>query len=331
VSLAWVAVAGITIQSLFSIRYYYGLPVETRENLESLTEHANSLLYVWVLLLALAVCLLRGCSRPARVLLVIAAIPTAYVFVLSQRRAGVIALGAGFVVLAIVLFFRRRKAFLVVVPLVALLTVGYTAAFWNTTDGIGFGAQAIKSVVAPGSLSAEDKSSDLYRDTERYNIVYTMRAEPLTGVGFGKPFYQPAALPYIIGFGFSEYTPHNAILWIWLKMGFLGFVVLLFMIAATIRAGVRASMRLVSGHNLAVTAAALAFVVMFVIFGFVDLVWAPQTAVFFGICIATCANILRLADKSGETLVESVDDEPEFESDLAVVEDLALLSAPPPK
>ncbi len=70
-------------------------------------------------------------------------------FVLSQRRAAMVALGAGFIVFAIVLFFRRRKAFFVVVPIVLLLTVGYTAAFWNTTDGVGFGAQAVKSVIAP--------------------------------------------------------------------------------------------------------------------------------------------------------------------------------------
>ena len=60
--------------------------------LECLTEHPTSMLYAWVILLALAVCVLRGCSRWARFLLLLAAIPTVWVFVLSERRAALVGL-----------------------------------------------------------------------------------------------------------------------------------------------------------------------------------------------------------------------------------------------
>ena len=73
--------------------------------------------------------------------------------------------------------------------------------------------------------------------------MYTAKTDPF-GVGFGKPFYQPIPLPDISFFVFSEYIPHNSIMWIWLKMGYLGFVTLLFLLAAAIRAGTRAVMRL---------------------------------------------------------------------------------------
>ena len=127
--------------------------------------------------------------------MLLATIPTAYVFVLSERRAAAVALVAGFLVFALVLFFRRRKAFFVVVPVVLVLATAYSAAFWNATEGVGFGARAVKTVIAPDDVSERDASSDIYRDIENYNLVYTIRAEPLTGVGFGKPFYQPAQLP----------------------------------------------------------------------------------------------------------------------------------------
>ena len=81
-----------------------------------------------------------------------------------------------------------------------------------------------------------DASSDLYREIENFDLVYTIRAEPLTGVGFGKPFYQPAPLPDISFFVFYRYIPHNSVLWIWLKMGFVGFVAMFFVIAAALRA-----------------------------------------------------------------------------------------------
>ena len=88
-------------------------------------------------LLTLALCVVRSTSPMARFLLILTTIPTVWVFVLSQRRAAFIALMAGFVVVAIVLWFRRRKAFMALVPLWLLVFVGYTAAFWNTNEGIG--------------------------------------------------------------------------------------------------------------------------------------------------------------------------------------------------
>jgi hypothetical protein len=308
VTLAWVAVVAISIQNLFALRYYYTLAGSERELLQSLTEHPTSLIYNWVILLALALCVLRGCSLLARLGVVAAAIPAAHVWVLAQRRAAVVALLVGFILLAIVLFIRRRKACLVLVPVVLVLTAGYTAAFWNTTDGPGFGAQAVKSVVAPDDLSEKDRTSSLYRDVENYNLVFTARAVPLTGVGFGKPFYRPAQLPYIAGFAFNEYIPHNSIVWIWLKMGYFGFVALLFMIAVALRAGLRASLQLDSGDTLAVTLASFIFIAMFAVFAYVDIAWGPITCVFLAVSMATCANIVRLA-KAPEARPDNLLDE----------------------
>jgi hypothetical protein len=300
VRLAWVLVLAISIQNVFAIGYYFSLTALQKDTLEGLTEHPSSLLYNYLFLMALALCVLRGCSGRARVLLLLATVPTIFVFVLSQRRAAFVALLAGFIVFAIVLCFRRRNAFLVLAPLVLILTVGYTAAFWNAKDGVGFGAVAIKSIVAPDSVTEKDASSDLYRKTENYDLVYTAHHAPLTGVGFGKPFYRPIPLPDISFDVFYEYIPHNSILWIWLKTGYFGFVTLLFVIAAAIRAGTRAAMRLPSGNSLAVTVAALSFIVMFVTFAFVDMAWGAQTCVILGVCLATCGNIRRLAEDSGE-------------------------------
>ena len=192
---------------------------------------------------------------------------------LSERRAAVVALVAGFVVFATRAVLPAAEGVLRRRAHRAVLTVGYSAAFWNATEGVGFGARAVKSVIAPDEVSERDASSDVYRVIENYNLVFTIRAEPLTGVGFGKPFYQPRTLPDISFFVFYQYIPHNSILWIWLNMGYVGFVALLFVIAAALRAGTRASLRLPSGDALAVTVGALAFIVMFFVFAFVDIAW----------------------------------------------------------
>ncbi len=91
--------------------------------------------------------------------------------------------------------------------------------------------QAVKTVIAPGQLSLEDQSSDLYRQIEAYDIWYTIRSNELFGVGFGQQFLRPWQLPDISFFVFWEYMPHNSILWIWMKMGIGGFMAMLYLIA----------------------------------------------------------------------------------------------------
>lgn len=295
VTLAWVAVAAISIQNVVAILYYHSLPPDERAVLQRLTEHAASVHYAWMFLLTACLFALRGCSWSARLALLVASIPTAYVFVLSQRRAAVVAMVAGFLVLAIVLFVRRRRLFRVVAPISLLVGAMYTAAFWNATGGIGFGARAVKSVIASDQASDRDSSSNVYRVLENFNLVFTVRTDPLTGVGFGRPFYQPAPLPDISFFVFYEYIPHNSILWVWLKMGYVGFVILLFIIAATLRAGMRASLTLPTGTTLAVTVAALGYVVMYFVFAYVDIAWDTRSTIFLAVCTSTCVSIGGLA------------------------------------
>jgi len=307
VSLAWVAALAISIQNLFALHFYYALSRGQRATLETLTEHTTSIFYTWMILLTVGLVVFRGCSRWARALLLFAVLPTAWVFVLSQRRAAAVALVAGFVVFAVVLYFRRRRAFWVIVPLTLLVGVGYTAAFWNATEGVGFGARAIKAVIAKDQVSERDAASDIYRNIENYNLVYTVRATPLTGVGFGKPFYQPVRLPDISFFVFWQYIPHNSVLWVWLKLGYLGFVALLFLVAAALRAGTRASLQLPSGDALAVTVGALVYIVMFFVFAYVDIVWQARTCVFLAVCMATCANMARLARAEREVVDDAAE------------------------
>ena len=80
-------------------------------------------------------------------------------------------------------------------------------AFWTSTGGIGFGAQALKSVIAPEQLSEADRNSDLYRQIEAYDIWYTIRSNELFGIGFGRRFLRPIALPDISFFVFGSTCP----------------------------------------------------------------------------------------------------------------------------
>ena len=76
----------------------------------------------------------------------------------------------GLIVLGVLLYQHQRAKAAWFMLVTVLVGGAYTAAFWNSTGSIGFAAQAIKTVIAPGQLSAQDLSSDLYRQIEAYDI-----------------------------------------------------------------------------------------------------------------------------------------------------------------
>jgi len=242
-------------------------------------------------------------------------VPCVIAYAVSERRAAVVALAVGIVLLSIVIHRRNRRAFWWFVPIVAVFSALYLAAFWGAQGPIGFPAQAIKSVIAPGQLSAADRSSDIYRQFEAYNIWYTIRSDPLRGLGFGRQFYQPIRLPDISFFVFWQYLPHNSILWFWIKTGYFGFVAMLFLFARTVQRGAITVARITDPDHLAFSIAALGYVVMYVVFAYVDIAWDARATIFLAFAMAWCGDFIHLEqpgeldeDEAAETTLEASDD-----------------------
>jgi hypothetical protein len=229
VRLFMVAMVAVFVHALVAINYFRKLPAIEKYELESLGEHGASIHIDAMLLLLLALLLIKGCSRTLRVLVFLLAIPCTIAYVMAERRAAIVALAAGVVMLSLVLHKRNRRAFWWFVPSVIVVTLVYLAAFWSAQSEIGFAAQAIKSVIAPDQLSEADRSSDLYRQIENYDLSFTIKQAPVTGLGFGHPFSQPIPLPDISFYEFYRYIPHNSVLWIWIQTGFFGFVSMFFL------------------------------------------------------------------------------------------------------
>jgi hypothetical protein len=284
--LMWCAAAAVLVQSLLSLEYLRGLDIGTVSDLESLNEHGSTLGQNLLLLLALASLSFRGVDWKQRMLLSVACVPTMYVYILSQRRAGVVTLGVALILLAVVLFWRQRRTFWRVVPIAALVAAGYVGAFWNAQGQVAFPAQAVKTVIAPGELSAEDEQSDLYRIAENIDLYWTIRASPYLGLGFGQEFYRPYPLPDISGFSFNAYMPHNSFLWIWIKTGFLGFATIVYVLGRGVNIGADETRRMRDGPDAVVVACATFFVVMYGIYTYVDIGWDARNMVLLGLAFA---------------------------------------------
>ena len=293
-TLFWLICAAIFVDSLFAIGYFITLSGTAKDALESLGEHSASLHADLLFVLLLAVWLLPNASKSRRFGLLAMAVPVFIVYFIAHRRAAFVVLGVGLVLLAVSLYRTRRRYFWSIVPVVSLVALGYLGAFWNSQGSVGFPAQSVKSVVSPGQVSERDRSSDLYRIVETADVVATIRAAPLVGIGFGQPFYRPYPLPNLSFWVFSDFITHNGILWVWMKLGVGGFVAMLYLFAAAIRDGGRAVLRLPRNDYAAITIGATGFVMMYAIFAYVDIGWDSQSTVCLGAAFAVIANIERL-------------------------------------
>lgn len=289
--LLWTAMGAVLSNTLLSLIYYSGLSHGRQTSLESLGEHGSAVGMNTLFILFIGTCLLRGSSTKSRCVLILMTLPVGWVYFLSNRRAAVVGLLAGLALLSVILFWRQPRTFWRIVPVVAVLVAAYVAAFWNSKSSAAFPAQAIKSVISPNSLSARDQSSDLYRQIENNDLNFTIRQTKLTGVGFGRPFYQPYPLPDLSSFfEFHAYIPHNSVLWIWLQTGFAGFVAMMYLLGRGLMVGASKIRRLGDSEDVMVVATAALFIAMYSVFAYVDIAWDARNMVFLGVALALCAN-----------------------------------------
>lgn len=256
----------------------------------SLVEHSAALHMNTMFVLAVAVWLVPGCSKRMRIALPVLAAPTLVTYALSERRAAFIGLMAAACILSAVVFRSNRRAFWLAAPCILVTFAGYLGATWNAAGPAGLPAQAVKSVVAPDQLSEVDSSSNAYRVVETFNVVETVRSAPLTGIGFGQPFLRPLPLPDLSFFVWFEFVPHNSLLWIWTQVGLAGFVTTLYLLGAAISTGARTVVQSCRGDHTAVLLTSVCFLVMFLIYAYVDIVWDAQTTLYLGAALAVIAT-----------------------------------------
>jgi len=291
--LLWFLMTAVCINGVLAYLYYRSLDPAALEEMESLVQHPATIPMNAMILLVIGVRLFKVRSLALRWLLPVMAIPVVIVYLLSQRRAAIVALVGGLVIAFAVLNWTNRKLFWRITPVLVLLAVGYVGAFWNSTSSAGFPAQAMKSVIAPDQVSERNQGSDQYRAIENLDIVYTIKASPLLGLGFGQRFLKPYPLPAISSFLLEDFKPHNSILWIWIKAGIFGFIAMLFMFGRSLRDGARAMLDAAKEDNTyaAFTMMSVSYVLMLAIFSYVDIAWDPQNMVMLAFLLGQIGSV----------------------------------------
>ncbi len=266
----WIIILTIGLKGLQGISHYL---VERRigVQLESITGHED-VIFFGTFFLLLAAMLLFGGDRRQRIVMLCLLAPVIFTELATSRRIAFFSLPFGLLIIGVGLFQTNRRLFFRIAPIVAILLVTYIGIFWNRTDTLlGEPARAFRSQV--GTTSMRDERSDAWRDLERENITGNIRSAPLTGLGFGRPyrFYVPEPSLVSSGFIYWTYITHNAIYWVWMKMGAIGFIAFWLLLGSAIVQGLT-SFRKLSDSTLRVLAITIAgLVVMQVIFSYGDL------------------------------------------------------------
>ncbi|MCA9985689.1 MAG: O-antigen ligase family protein [Anaerolineales bacterium] len=284
----WAIMAALLIESIVAVWVFYSEYGFSTSSLERLTEHGASVhtnvIYIFILLLFLY----KGSSLTKRFFLPFWIPTTLIAYLASQRRAAFLSLGIGLVLVFFLLYRENRRAFWLITPPAVFLGLIYLGVFWNVQNPLGLPAQALKSVLVEDT---SDYGSNLYRIIENYNIAFTIHQHPLTGVGFGQPFYIVWDLPDISFFEFWEYITHNSIVYIWMKMGVGGFIAMFVMIASIISKGVKTTIRMPGGDLSAIAGTMTIYVIMHFLFAYADISWDIQNMLFLGTAIGILNSI----------------------------------------
>jgi O-antigen ligase len=128
--------------------------------------------------------------------------------------------------------FKRKvkRAIMILSPALAV----YISVGWESSSPAFKPVKMIRSVVDP-----ETDSSTMWREFENYDLVYTIRQNPIFGTGYGHPFWEVITLPEI-NYTLELYCPHNSILGLWAFAGYFGFTAMTLFWVVGVYFGLRA-------------------------------------------------------------------------------------------
>jgi O-antigen ligase len=214
----------------------------------------------------------------------------------NERRAATAALAIAVPValaLCYIAFPQRRKFVGGLVAGTIIAVAIYLPAFWNSSGVLAQPARAIRSNFEP---SERDQSSDIYRIDEDANLMYTMRISPIIGYGYGKPIFNTNNMVDVSDFdSLVMYLTHDQILWVWMRLGVIGFIVFWIMIAnILIRAANTAADLKFDKQDRAIGVFVATTVAMLLLFGLYDLQLSNvRDMLFSSVWIGVLGAVLR--------------------------------------
>ncbi len=295
-TLLWIFVGCVGLKGLlYTFRRYvtlHGLPLPD----QGVGSHEEAFLFDLFALLLIVLVLCRVLPKMQWVMLTL--LPLVITGNLAcNRRAATAAMVLAVPVLLAAAYQalpdRRRMAGIVALVLVGGFSI-YYPAFKNSDSLIAQPARAIRSNFQP---DARDASSNASRDAENANLMATVHSAPVQGIGYGRRYLHVVPMADISKvYPLEDYLPHNQVLWVWERVGTLGFLAFWGMISAIfIFAGQTVRAPQASSFTKVIGLFTLLATLLLVIFGMLDLQLSNfRDVLFVGIWVGVLAALPML-------------------------------------
>ncbi len=232
-TLIWLIVLCTGFQGLCAAITYFSLNGTVTE--EGFMSHDESLYLSLLIFIALLNTLLKSDKRLKWATL-IALLPSIVGILGNQRRSGIAAVIVAFLPLLPMMYViskEHKKKIIAIGVVTAVAWSIYLPIAWNATGAWALPARSIRSQTEPNS---RDNASNAYRLDEEFDVKFTRDTSPFIGVGYGSPFLQPRPLAAVTT-DFVYYMPHNSVLWVWMRLGHVGFLLYFLMVGVILIKG----------------------------------------------------------------------------------------------
>lgn len=285
------------VRNLVGIYFTFAIARPQGLELEYVMTHSDAILTVVAILIGIALFI----ERPTFSHLLLNVV-TQPVFLLglhvNDRRIALVGLAGGLVALVLLgpswLKQLVKRGLIVMVPLVVL----YIGIGWTSTSPI-FGPVATLRAMS----SSEDASSQT-RDIENYNLIQTLKRNPLIGSGFGHEYYEEVQA-YRVDTVFAQYRyiAHNSVLWLLSLGGWLGFAGVWAVFPAGVLVAVRAHAEARPGLDRVLAFAAIAAIVSLTVQAWGDMGLQSWMGTLVVTSLLGAAGA-QLTERSAETAME---------------------------
>jgi hypothetical protein len=295
----WVTLVALILKTLQLVWLTIHLGAQAF-TLNEISNHEDSLFLSFAIPLTAAMWLFRG-SRRFRWTLAALLPLLSLALVANNRRASFVALAVGLAVGWVLLMTTRRLRRRVFVGSLigAALLAAYGVAFWHAQGPLAVPVYAFRSITDP---EGEKALSNVFRQTENLNIERTISRAPWLGLGFGQRYFMWIEEPQLDtnGFTYWRYTTHNAIYWVWMKVGAVGFVVFWYLIGCAVILASQAFRRLESPDLKAIALLGASMIAMQMVFSYADLGLSSEKCMaYLGCWLGVIASLDRLAVRPG--------------------------------
>jgi hypothetical protein len=271
VGVIWILILSLAAKGVQGVLNYV-TTLQQGVQLQAITGHEDVVFFGLFFVLLASMAIYGSHGNQLRVMLVFLP-PLLVTELATSRRSAFLVLLGGFGVLGLCLMRDRPALVRRIVPPLAVLLCVYTAVFWDqTSTPLGQPVRAFRSQFE--FISIRDLWSNEYRHIEDVNIADNIALAPITGLGFGRPYHfflRETTDLTALGFLYWTYMTHNAIYWVWMKMGIVGFIAFWCLLGTAIVRALIFSRQVNDAYLRAVAIAIAALIVMQLAFSYVDL------------------------------------------------------------